>query len=292
MILLNLLYNHTLNGQPFTDICDLLQGKYPKDFKFTGWHPQCRCHAISILKTQEEMMKDNELIMNGEEPNTESNNTVKDVPDNFKKWTADNKDRIDKANNRGTLPYFMKDNANFAEISVKDINLMNRVEYIEKSRVKNIPNELKGIKFTERYEGKNGGYLDIIQQNKNEYKMNISTYMILADKGGKYALLPPSDTEKSPDAFNIERLRYSDAKNANSSNGKSVIQNSIKNANKQNAREVVIRFSNDVSSRDLYDGLKAALYNGRAKNIEEIILIRNNNPLYLNVKKLRERFKK
>ena len=149
------------------------------------------------------------------------------------------------------------------------------------------------IKFTERYEGKNGGYLDIVQQNRNEYEENIVTYKILADKGGKYALLPPSDTEKSPDAFNIERLRYSDAKNTSSNNGKSAIQNSIKSANKQNAGEVVIRFLNDVSSRDLYDGLKAALHNGRAKNIEEIILIRNsNNPLYLDVKKLRERLKK
>lgn len=31
--------NHTLNGMPFTDICDKLKGRYPKDFKFTGWHP-------------------------------------------------------------------------------------------------------------------------------------------------------------------------------------------------------------------------------------------------------------
>ena len=153
-----------------------------------------------------------------------------------------------------------------------------------------LPKELKGIKFTERYEGKNGGYLYIVQQNNNEHEENVVTYKILADRGRKYALLPPSDTQKSPDAFNIEKLRYSDAKNTSSSNGKSAIQSSIKSANKRNANEVVIRFSNDVSSRDLYDGLKAALHNGRAKNIEEIILIRkNNNPLYLDVKKLRKR---
>lgn len=33
--------NHTLNGKPFFDICDELKGVYPKDFKFTGWHPMC-----------------------------------------------------------------------------------------------------------------------------------------------------------------------------------------------------------------------------------------------------------
>ena len=38
--------NHTcLNAkgepEPFYDICDELQGRYPKDFKFVGWHPNC-----------------------------------------------------------------------------------------------------------------------------------------------------------------------------------------------------------------------------------------------------------
>ena len=61
--------NHTLNGKRFRDICDDLsapqgstatsgRGCYPKDFKFTGWHPLCRCHAEPILKTPEEMQAD------------------------------------------------------------------------------------------------------------------------------------------------------------------------------------------------------------------------------------------
>lgn len=36
--------NHNCKGIPpgqFYDICDELQGKYPKTFKFTGWHPHC-----------------------------------------------------------------------------------------------------------------------------------------------------------------------------------------------------------------------------------------------------------
>lgn len=108
--------NHTLNGKSFEDICDELQGKYPKDFKFTGWHPQCRCHVISILKTPEELAKHNEQILNGEMPDTYSENTVKDVPENFKNWINDNADRIEMANNRGTLPDFLKDNATFVDV--------------------------------------------------------------------------------------------------------------------------------------------------------------------------------
>lgn len=36
------------------DVCGSLAGKYPKDFKFVGWHPNCRCRAIPILATDEE----------------------------------------------------------------------------------------------------------------------------------------------------------------------------------------------------------------------------------------------
>jgi hypothetical protein len=61
-------------------ICKAGAGKYPKKFKWQGWHPLCRCYVISILKTSEEMKVDRERIMNGEEPTTRSVNTVKDMP--------------------------------------------------------------------------------------------------------------------------------------------------------------------------------------------------------------------
>lgn len=88
--------NHTLNGKPFHDICDELAGKYPKSFKFTGWHPHCRCFATTILKTPDE-------IKSGKP----SKNEVKELPSNFKEWFKNNKERIDNAN---SLPYFIKDN--------------------------------------------------------------------------------------------------------------------------------------------------------------------------------------
>lgn len=102
--------NHTLGGMPFTDICDQLAGRYPKDFRFTGWHPHCRCHAVSILKTQEEMAADNERIMNGEPLDGESVNKVSDVPDNFKSWISDNEERISRAK---SLPCFLRDNERY-----------------------------------------------------------------------------------------------------------------------------------------------------------------------------------
>lgn len=113
--------NHTLNGQPFTDICDKLsvplgsdntsgRGCYPKDFKFTGWHPHCRCHAETILKTPDELMADNERILQGKEPLSESVNSVKDVPIEFKKWLKDNEKRAERST---SVPYFIKDNQQY-----------------------------------------------------------------------------------------------------------------------------------------------------------------------------------
>ena len=100
--------NHTLNGKPFHDICDELAGKYPKDFKFTGWHPHCRCFVTSILKTKEEREEDVKKILRGEPLNGESVNKVNDVPEQFKTWLKDNELR---ALNRFSVPYFMTENA-------------------------------------------------------------------------------------------------------------------------------------------------------------------------------------
>ena len=93
--------NHTCKGRDgkphdFHDICDELQGKYPKDFKFTGWHPHCRCFVTSILKTPDELKS-----------GKPSKNEVKELPSKFKEWYENNKERIDNAK---SLPYFIKDN--------------------------------------------------------------------------------------------------------------------------------------------------------------------------------------
>jgi len=110
--------NHTLNGVPFTDICDDLKGKYPKDFKFGGWHPQCRCHAVPILKTEEEMLEDERRIMAGQPITQGSRNQVGDVPDKFKKWAEDNAEKISKAK---SLPYFVRDNEKyFTQTTITD----------------------------------------------------------------------------------------------------------------------------------------------------------------------------
>lgn len=99
--------NHTLNGVPLTDICDTLAGRYPKDFKFTGWHPHCRCHVVTVLKTEEEMAEDTQRILAGKPTTQESVNRVSQYPGAFREWVQEHKEQIEGSR---TLPYFIKDN--------------------------------------------------------------------------------------------------------------------------------------------------------------------------------------
>jgi hypothetical protein len=99
------------NNHPITDICDDLQGKYPKGFKWTGWHPNCRCYMVPVLASQDEVEGMLSRIMDGDDtPLTGSVNNVGEIPDVFNRWLAENNDRYIEAKQRGTLPYFIKDN--------------------------------------------------------------------------------------------------------------------------------------------------------------------------------------
>ena len=89
------------------DICDDLQGRYPKDFKFTGWHPHCRCHVITILKSKDEIKQDIKRLTNGETVDNTSVNEVTELPKNFTEWVQMRKGKLTNATNP---PYFIKDN--------------------------------------------------------------------------------------------------------------------------------------------------------------------------------------
>lgn len=109
--------NHTVKDRkgksvPLHDMCDDLAGRYPKTFKFTGWHPHCRCYAVSILKTEEEREQDRQRILQGKKPidYKKSKNYVSQLPVGMQDWLKANEGRITEATARGTLPYFIKDN--------------------------------------------------------------------------------------------------------------------------------------------------------------------------------------
>ncbi len=103
------------NNHPVDDICNSLKGKYPKDFKFSGWHPQCRCYAVPIRLKDKEFDKYIDSMIEGKEfDQTTSENFVTSVPEGFKKWIAANETRISKMK---YPPYFIKDNFKGGNIS-------------------------------------------------------------------------------------------------------------------------------------------------------------------------------
>lgn len=98
-------------NHPVSDICDSLAGKYPKHFVFKGWHAQCRCICVPILATEDELIKMQQKILNGEDPaSMHSVNEVKRVPARFNDWIRHNRERAKGWTN---MPYFVKDNIGY-----------------------------------------------------------------------------------------------------------------------------------------------------------------------------------
>lgn len=128
--------NHTLNGKPFVDICDFLKGEYPKEFKFTGWHPMCRCWAIPITPTQEEVIAYTKKLMAGEDvSNYKFKGEVKELPKVFKNWMAQNSSRIDRMKQK---PYFITDNE-------KIIYKLTPLQIAEKRHAERTPEQIADI---------------------------------------------------------------------------------------------------------------------------------------------------
>ena len=94
-------------------LCMELAGKYPKEFKFVGWHPHCRCHALPILEKPQAFKARQQAILRGKR--IPPIGAVKAPPDNFTAHLANNTDRIASAQRNGTLPYYLRDNYKVAK---------------------------------------------------------------------------------------------------------------------------------------------------------------------------------
>lgn len=105
---------HRSNHEPLCkcDTCEKLVGRYPKTFKFKGWHPQCMCYATPVLM-DEETFDENELgdlkaaLRGTTYKHQQAKNAVADVPDGFKAWV---KDHVEAQKGWASTPYFIKDN--------------------------------------------------------------------------------------------------------------------------------------------------------------------------------------
>ena len=76
--------------------------------KFTGWHPFCRCYAVSILASEKELDEYCTRLENGQDTSSfKFSGKQTEMPEAFTKWVKDNEARIASAK---SMPYFIKDN--------------------------------------------------------------------------------------------------------------------------------------------------------------------------------------
>ena len=94
--------------------CEKLVGRYPKTFKFVGWHPQCMCFAVPIMEDFYSEGRRNDRVnrlkaaLNGTTAKKYiSPETIDKMPDGFNDWVDAHKDA---QKNWSSTPYFIRDN--------------------------------------------------------------------------------------------------------------------------------------------------------------------------------------
>ena len=102
--------------------------------KFTGWHPFCRCYAVSILASEKELDEYCRRIEGGEDMSSfKFSGKQTEMPEVFTKWVEKNGKRIERAK---SLPNFIKENSQYlpkakfgkaAKKEIKEANEFNDV---------------------------------------------------------------------------------------------------------------------------------------------------------------------
>lgn len=127
------------------DICDELEGYYPKDFDWDGWHPQCMCTSDPVMISGEERKQFYKRMLNGENMSGYvSPNSIKDVPDQYKRYIEANGDKIVDAFKRGKLAWHLANNKSYwlkyldaaqrKQMGIKTISRREAIQEIAKAR--------------------------------------------------------------------------------------------------------------------------------------------------------------
>ena len=163
------------------EICDTMAGRYPKDFKFIGWHPNCRCYAVPILANE------------GTDADwwEEPTNEVTDVPDNFKQWVSGNAERIAVSEYENKTPYFLTENDKYVGIAQyrSQLNMVQIRQAVSENLITDMHPLLKtGDKYTK---GRQALQDRIIQNYTKGYTATSDTIYMLggAPANGKSTLV-------------------------------------------------------------------------------------------------------
>lgn len=98
------------NSHPEYDICDELQGAYPKQFLFTGFHARCRCTVIPIVCSLQERLDYLDLTPQQQAQWQPKEGYITDVPNAFKKYVGGHVEQFTNSIKSNTGAYFIRDN--------------------------------------------------------------------------------------------------------------------------------------------------------------------------------------
>lgn len=287
------------SNHPFgCEVCELLKGKYPKDFVFTGWHPQCRCYIVPVLADEKERMAYHRAVLNGEDVSDwHFKGEITEPHKGFQKWIGENQERIEKAAERGTLPYWMKDNPKYVKVPEGNMEQSSTsASTRQKEDEKVVP---KNYQTVNTY--RNGGRVLVHEQVSSEdsdYKKLESIASGFAALGNEVRLTPKMtrppkfDYEsiykslmgtkyegKCPDLL-VGNLWY-EHEGFTSTNPKRAFSNMMNHGLKQSSRLV-------IDKPDLTDGFMIRSIYGRIKQgvlIDEVWVLERNGTMRLLFKK-------
>jgi hypothetical protein len=95
----------------YPEICEELEGDYPKEFIFAGWHVQCLCHVVPIMMPKDDFRS----FLRGETKTIEPKQ-LKDYPSNFEAYLKANAEKFTSEKN---TPYWFSNNAEIIRAVVK-----------------------------------------------------------------------------------------------------------------------------------------------------------------------------
>lgn len=204
------------------DICDELEGYYPKDFDWDSWHSQCMCTSDPVMISGEERKQFYKRMLNGEDMSGYiSPNSIKDVPDQYKRYIETNGDKIVDTFKRGKLAWHLADNKSYW---VKYLNVAQRKQMgVETVSRREAIQKIAKARHAKRDAAK-------IQQNWKRRRMAMYTERMNNDLKGVqlegalldryYEVVKALASPKTWDVANVESLYKEFIQEVNTHNGR------------------------------------------------------------------------
>ena len=150
--------HRSANNRGPCKICDAMVGKYPKTFKFTGFHPFCICFATPITMEPENFA---DFLLNDTVPKEQ---VITDIPQGAKDFVIENKDGLQSA-------FWYKDNfTNDGGLQREIVSQPITNEVIKVSKPKRIKTDAEKNDIQKRWEDR---FVRNFNQAKIEQKIGV-----------------------------------------------------------------------------------------------------------------------